>query len=753
MIGSRFPRPGDRPAGPDHDQGRPAEPERQPGGPRPDTGHDRAAGPAPAAAAGAAPDSLLFCLIRMSQEFGRPVGEADLRAICPIPADGMAVETFCLAAQRLGYKARPIAIGGAGLAGLPTPFVLVDDAVGAARVVLGDPGATLTAVDPVTGAAQELAPDWRPDAGWRAILLKPSSAGAGAAVRGGARWRTLVLDRIKRVVWELALASLMINLFALATPLFLMTVYNKVIAQNALSTLNVLVVGMAVVYGFDFLLRGVRGYVSSHTGARIDALIGSEVVHHLLHLPYRYYETTPSGVIGERLRQLDTVRQFFCGPLPITLVDLLFVGVFAGVLFWINTVLAAIVLAAIPAFVALSLALHQRQKGLVERNFMALAAKGSALAETMNNALTIKSLGLEGEVEKRWGERLAASAWTSFKAGNAANLIAVVSSVLQQSVGLAVIYIGALSVTAGEMSIGALIAASMLGSRAIAPMRQVVSAWYQMQEVRAAFQRIEELLDEPTEARPGELAPPPPIAGRLGLEAVHFAYGDGRPPVIKGIDLTIERGILGIIGPFGSGKSTLAKLIQGLYVPDSGRVMIDGVDIKQIPPAVLRREIGVVPQESQLFAGSVRDNIAMGTAFDGQDRVVAAAKFVGAHDFIQDLPKGYNTLLGEHGAGLSAGQRQLICIARAIIRNPRILIFDEATSALDVAAEQHIMRNLRRAASGRTIVLISHRLAPMAHADKVALLVDGRIEHVGSAAEAITRAKARLAEQGSEAGS
>ncbi len=699
-------------------------------------------------------DSLLHCLLKVTQKFGRPVSEDELRLICPIPDGGMTLETFCLAAARIGYKARSMAIDGAGIEGLPTPFVLLGEGPEPARVVLGRERAQLVVFDPRSEGSELLSPAQVLQISRRVVLLKPGDATAAAPQQAEGRWRALVINRVKRVVWELFLASLVINLVALAPPLFLMTVYNKVIGQSALSTLNVLALGMIAVYAFDFLLRAIRGYISSHTGARMDALIGSEVVHHLLHLPYRYYEATPTGMIGERLRQLDVVRQFFCGPMPITLVDLLFVGVFLLALFWINPLLAAIALAAMPVFLILSLVLHGHQKGLIEQNFLALAAKSSALAETMNNALTIKSLGLEGEVEKRWGDRLALSAWTSFKTGNVNNVVSVVSSVLQQVVGLAIIYLGALAVTAGDMSIGALIAASILANRALAPMRQVVSAWHQTQEVRAAFQRIEDILSEPMESRPGELAPLPPITGAVTFEKVRFSYGEDLEPVLNDLDLVIESdSIFGIIGPFGSGKSTLAKLIQGLYMPDSGRILIDGSDISKVSLAALRRQFGAVPQDIQLFAGTVRENIAMGTPLDEPERVVAAAKFVGAHDFIQKLPKGYNTVLGERGGGLSAGQRQLLCIARALMRNPRILLLDEATSALDEATEQRLMANLRRVSSGRTIIIISHRLAAMAIADKVALLIDGRIDCIGPPKEVIADAKTRMAEWASGSGS
>ncbi len=275
----------------------------------------------------------------------------------------------------------------------------------------------------------------------------------------------------------------------------------------------------------------------------------------------------------------------------------------------------------------------------------------------------------------------------------------------------------------------------------------MVVALHQLQEVRAAFERIDEIMTEPVEMEAGAVAPLPPLRGDIEFENVAYRYKDDLPPAIEGVNLSIEAGtILGIIGPSGSGKSTIGRLIQGLYEPESGRVLIDRTDVRHMSPAWLRSQTSVVPQDIQLFSGTVRDNIAIGLAVKHPERIVAVARFVGAHDFIQRLPQGYDTVLTERGGGLSAGQRQLLCIARALIRNPRILILDESTSALDVASEAALMRNLKRASRGRTIVLISHRIAPLAITDKVAFIINGRIEKLGPPTEIVEYAKQRMTE-------
>jgi len=695
-------------------------------------GRDSDSADAPAAAARPQPtDTLLLCLLQIFRVTGRQLTEEDLRAVSPVPESGMTIPAFSQMADRLGMTVSKMPFDADAAAILPPPFVLIGRPETGALLASGRSDGDLDIYRPTTGKTERMPVANVLDLATEALIV----AGKDSVV-GQRTWRSMMAERIKRVAGQLILASLVINLFALISPLFVMTVYNKVIGQQAMGTLGVLAIGMVMLYAFELLLRGVRGYISGHTGARLDALIGGEVVHRLLYLPYRHFENTPTGLISERLRQLDTIRQFFTGQMPLVLVDLCFVFVFVGVLFYLSVPLGGIVLAAIPVFVAISAIFHRSQQKLVEENFSALAAKTSALSETVSNALTIKSLGLEADVERRWGSRLALSAWTGFRATNVANLVSVMGTVLQQVVSLAIIVVGAHLAVKGELTVGALIAANLLAGRAMQPMRQVVSAWNRMQEVRSAFRRLDDIMNESMETDTSILTHAPSVDGRIAFEKVSFGYEPDLPPVLRDFSLTIERGeILGVMGSLGSGKSTVAKLLQGLYKPTAGRILIDETDIGHIAPQALRRQLGIVPQEVQLFAGTVRENIAMGTPDADIERVIASARFVGAHDFIQHLPKGYETVLRERGSGLSTGQRQLLCIARALMRNPRILIFDEATSSLDAATEEIFLRNLRRVARGRTVIMISHRTAPMAIADRVVVVGDGQVVMQGTPAE------------------
>jgi HlyB family type I secretion system ABC transporter len=670
-------------------------------------------------------DTLLISLLRLTQEFGHPLSEADLRDTCPVPETGMTTSVFLMAAERLGINATRAPFTAANAEELPTPFVLLARSEVGAFVILGRGRNGYSAFRAVDGAMVQLSVAEALALGQQVLLAAPAIERSD--------WRQRAIAKVKGVAGELILASVIVNLFALASPLFVMTVYNKVIGQQALDTLVVLAIGMGIVYAFDLLLKAIRGYISSHTGARMDALIGGEAVHRLLHLPYRHFETTPTGMVAERVRQLETIRNFFTGQMPMLLVDLAFVAVFLAALYYLSPMIGHVIAASIPIFILISMGFHRAQKRLIEQNFKALAAKSSVLNETVANAVTVKALGLEGEIERRWGSRLALSAMTAFRANNLANIISSVGSVLQQMAGLAIIVFGAHLVIAGELSIGALIAANLLGSRAIAPMRQVVSAWDQLQEVRAAFRRLGEIMDEPIETEPGDRLPALAFGGEISFEHVKFSYGPEHGAAVEDLDLTIGRGeVICIMGPSGSGKSTLIKLALGLYQPESGRILIDGTDIAHVSPASLRRQIGVVPQEIQLFAGTVRDNIAIGVPGIDHERVVAAARLAGADEFIQRLPHGYDTVLAERGGGLSVGQRQLICIARALVRQPNMLIMDEPTGALDSASEAGLWRRLKALAGSMTIVIVSHRSAPAAIADRIAVLVDGKVVASGS---------------------
>lgn len=690
----------------------------------------------------AQPNALVAGFARLCAQLDRPLPEAELVAV----AGGdrkTDLAALVRLGDRLGLDIKVLPATRLRLETLRPPFLLVGADGARSSLVRARIKTRLMLVDPLSGTTQPAAASDLHGKGAR-LLVPRVRRPAGAD--GRALWRDAVWQRLRPVFLEVGLASVCINLLALAMPLFMMTVYNKVIGQGSVGTLDVLALGMVSLFGFELVLRSLRGYVVSHTGAKLDLALSSEVVHHLLRLPYRVFEAMPSGQLLERLRQLDQLRTFLSGNLPLLLVDFGFVGLFIAAIFVFSPTLGWVTLMALPLFMGLSALAQVRQGRLVRANFRATAKKSTGLAETVAQALTVKALGLESEMQRRFEDRQVESAWAGFRASRLANGVAATGQVFQHVVSLLVVYLGARMIVAGELSVGALVACSLLSARALAPMRQIFFAWHQLQQARDAMGRLGDLMREPVENAGTSLPLPNPLHGRLRLEGVRFGYDPMKPPALDGLDLEIEPGsMLAVVGPPGSGKSTLAKLLIGLERPEAGRVLVDDVDLARLDLAAFRAQLGVVPQEIQLFAGTIAENIGIASVDRSLNRIIAAAKFVGIHDMIQRLPDGYDTQLGERGNGLSLGQRQLLCIARALVRNPRLLVLDEATSALDLASEGYLLRNLQRAGRGRTIVMITHRLSVIEMCDRAILLEAGRLVMAGAPAEVARRARQPVA--------
>jgi subfamily B ATP-binding cassette protein HlyB/CyaB len=533
---------------------------------------------------------------------------------------------------------------------------------------------------------------------------------------------------------EVVVASFFLQLFALVTPLFFQVVIDKVLVHRGLTTLDVLVFGLAVVGIFDAVLGGLRAYLFAHTTNRIDVELGARLFHHLLALPLAYFESRRVGNTVARVREQETIRHFLTSSSVTVVVDLVFTAVFVAVMYSYSAALTAIAVGTLPLYVAVSLAITPVLRRRLDEKFYRGAENQALLVESVGGVETLKAMAVEPRIQQQWEEQLAAYVRAAFRVTTLGEAGSQVAGLVNRLTVAGILWYGARLVIDGHLTVGELVAFNMLAGRVSAPILRLAHLWQEFQQVRIAVDRLGDILNTPPEPGPGPgRAALPAIRGHVVFEHVRFRYRVDAPAVLHDLSLTITPGqVVGIVGPSGSGKSTLTRLVQRLHVPESGRVLVDGVDLAMVDPGWLRRQIGVVLQENVLFNRSVRANIAL--ADPGMDlaRVVKAATLAGAHDFVLALPQGYDTVIGERGATLSGGQRQRLAIARAIVTDPRILILDEATSALDYESERVIQDNLRAICQGRTVLVIAHRLAAVRGCDRIITVEGGRIVEDGT---------------------
>lgn len=573
------------------------------------------------------------------------------------------------------------------------------------------------------------------------ILITKRAGLISADRRFDFKWFIPEIVKYRKLFGEVLLASFFIQLLALVTPLFFQVVIDKVLVHKGLTTLDVLAFGLLVISLFQTILTGLRTYLFSHTTQRIDVGLGARLFNHLLALPISYFGARRVGDTVARVRELENIRNFLTGSALTLVMDLFFTVVFLAVMFYYSPTLTFIVLGSIPFYIGLSLVVTPILRHRVQEKFSRGAENQAFLVESINGIETIKAMAVEPQLQRKWEEQLAGYVKASFKAGALGNTASQIASFVNKVVVVFTLWFGARLVIDGYLSVGQLIAFNMLASRVSDPILRLVQLWQDFQQAGISIERLGDVLNAPRE--PGynpNRASLPSLHGQVSFDHVTFRYQPDRPEVLRRVNLDVPPGqVIGIVGRSGSGKSTLTKLIQRLYVPEGGRVLVDGVDLAMIDPTWLRRQVGVVLQDNILFNRSVRDNIALSDPGLSLDYVIHAAKLAGAHEFILELPHGYDTIIGEHGSNLSGGQRQRIAIARALVTNPKILIFDEATSALDYESERIIHDNMQRICKDRTVFIIAHRLSAVRQADRIIVLDHGEIVEEGNHAQLIHR--------------
>ena len=628
------------------------------------------------------------------------------------------------------------------LAAIPYPAILGLKNGGFAVLAVGSSKGRVRLVDPIARAVREGSVEEAAAlSSGEVVLITRRLGGAGADPNTfGFRWFLPSIVRYRKPLVEVAVASLFVQLFALVTPIFFQLVVDKVLVHKGMSTLVVLIVGMVTLGLFESILQFLRAYTLSHTTNRIDVELGRRLFHHLFRLPLGYFETRAAGQTVARVRELETIRSFLTGQGLTSLLDLVFTLVFFVVMFIYSAKLTLVVLGSIPFYIVIAALIRPALRERINEKFNTGARSQQFLVESIVGAQTLKAASVEPVMQAQWEERLAAYVRTSFDAGILGslgqNLIQYVSKVTTALI----LFFGALSVIDGAMTVGELIAFNMIAGQVVQPILRLSQLWQDFQQVQVSVARLGDILNAPPEPAPQNLLTLPPPRGAIELRAVTLRYRPDAADALRNVNLSIAAGeVIGFVGQSGSGKSSLVKVIQRLYSPQLGQVMIDGIDAAQLDPGWLRRQIGVVLQENILFNRTIHENIALGDPAAARVRVMQAAKLAGADEFIAQLPQGYDTVIEERGANLSGGQRQRIAIARALATNPRILIFDEATSALDYESERIVQDNMRAIVRGRTVLIIAHRLAAVRPCTRIVGMHKGEIVEVGTHEELLAR--------------
>lgn len=544
-------------------------------------------------------------------------------------------------------------------------------------------------------------------------------------------WFIPAIVKYRKLLMEVVAISFVMQLIGLATPLGFQVVMDKVLVNHAMQTLHVVAVGLLVAVLFENTLSGIRTWVFARTSSKIDVELGARLYRHLFSLPIAYFQSRRVGDSVARVRELENIRSFLTGNAITLVMDLFFSVVFLLVMFWYSIPLTLLVIGSLPVYFLLSLVLTPILRDRLKEKFDTGAKNQAFLVESISGIGTIKSMAVEPRWVDNWEKQLASYVTAGLNATNIGTIANVGVTSVSKIVTVGIIWLGAAQVVDGHLTVGQLIAFNMLSGRLTEPILRIAQLWNSFQQVGVSMERLGDILNTQVEVE-GNKTRIPRLAGSIEFDQVSFRYRPDTPDVIRAVNTKIEAGqVIGIVGRSGSGKSTLTRLVQRLYTPDRGRIMVDGQDISIIDTTSLRQQLGVVLQENVLFTGTIRDNIALSNPILPIEHIIEAAKLAGAHEFICELPEGYDTRVGEHGTGLSGGQRQRIAIARTLISNPRILIFDEATSALDYESEQIIQENMRKICAGRTVLIIAHRLSAVRDADRILVMERGQIVEDG----------------------
>lgn len=536
------------------------------------------------------------------------------------------------------------------------------------------------------------------------------------------------MTRIKGALKEIILASVICNLLTLATPLFAMTVYNKVIGQKALDTLSVLTIGILSLFVFDALLRGFRGYILSHLGTRLNVLVGSELLANIL---FSEKQSNNKGLILEKIRSHETIKKFITSQIPLLFVDFIFVFVFIAMLFFFNASFGYLALASVPLFIGISLLIHKKQMVLTEKSQIGSMIKSSFQNELVTNFRNIKTFALEGEMLKKWDQRSSFLSWHEFKMQSLFNINNSIGHFLQQSIGVLVIFLGARLVINAEISIGVLIASSILMNKIIGPLRSIVSGWYEIMEAKKAFVKVNHLIEK-EQRNINIFSDDIDVQAEISFKKIAIQFDKEKPYLFENISFDAKPGeVVAISGDMSKGKTTLYNLLLGHLEPSKGQIIIDHKDLNFYEMHKLRKKMSYLSSDPSFFEGSIRENISYGCQDVQPHSIIALSKFAGLHEAIMSFENGYDTLYQDVEHALSKGEKQLLSVVRGLIRNPKIIIFDDALSALGTLREKLFFEKLKTVSANRVIFMTSLNKTTIELADKKITLGDKSISTKG----------------------
>ncbi|WP_164992004.1 type I secretion system permease/ATPase [Burkholderia stabilis] len=677
-------------------------------------------------------DPALACLVTIARFHGIATDAAQLRHAAAHGDQPFDASALILCARSIGLKARLVPLRTDRLDRSPLPALGLDKDGRHFIIARRDGSSVLTleanSTQPALSSLEEIT-----HRSTGSMLLFTSRASlTGELAKFDFSWFIPAVVKYRRLLLEVLAISFVLQIFGLVTPLMFQVIMDKVLVNHTYNTLAVVGITLFLSSTFEVALTGLRNYIFSHTTNRIDVELGARLFKHLIALPLAYFGVRRVGDTIARVRELESIRNFLTGQALTAVIDLFFSIVFIAVMCFYSVWLTIVVVLSLPIYAGISASIVPVLRRRLNEKFARGADNQSFLVETVSGVETVKSMSVEPQFAKKWEMQLAAYVASGFRVTQLGNIGQQLIQYIGKLVSLGTLLLGAKLVIDGKLTIGELIAFNMMSQRVAAPVLRLAQLWQDFQQVGISMSRLGDILNTRTELRQSSQSMPA-IKGDIRFEHVRFRYRPDGQPVLDDVSLDIRAGqVIGIVGRSGSGKSTLTKLLQRLYVPEHGAVRIDGVDLALADPAWLRRHIGVVLQENYLFNRSLRENIALADPGAPMAAIMHAAKLAGAHDFICELPQAYDTLVEEHGNNLSGGQRQRIAIARALLSNPRILIFDEATSALDFETERVIQNNMRAICAGRTVIIIAHRLSTVRHADQIIAMDKGHIVERGT---------------------